>query len=395
MSSTAPLLQHGLPYLWRGSLPQQRIGQWLMITAGSVVGMIHIGGLTRLTQSGLSMTDWTPLGGLPPLSHKEWQREFQRYQTFPEWQQRKSMTLEEFQTIYAWEYGHRMLGRMVGVIFVLPWMVFTARGMVPAGVQPRLALLAGMGATQGLVGWWMVQSGLGEDRRHDIRQIRVTPERLTAHLSMAVATYGVLCWTGWDMLTWSQQASLGSKVATLTPQAIQHARKLRGPAMALTALTATTLVSGALVAGNDAGRAFNTWPTMNGEWIPSEYGELVPWTRNIIEHTPTVQFHHRVVATTTAISAYALAYKGWQHRASVTPQVRRGLAAVALVTGAQFTLGVVTLISYVPVSLAAAHQLGSIAVLTSSLYLCHSLKYVRPSLLRTIPSTAIKTMMGK
>jgi cytochrome c oxidase assembly protein subunit 15 len=174
------------------------IAYWLLGMSGLVATMVTIGGVTRLTRSGLSMTDWTLSGGLPPTTTALWEVEFDRYKQFPEWQQRQSMTLDEFKFIYAWEYGHRMMGRFLGIAFTIPLIVFSARGMVPRSLYPRLGLLFGLGGTQGLIGWWMVRSGLKEQSIHpsQTREIRVSPYRLATHLSMAFTTYTVLLWTG-------------------------------------------------------------------------------------------------------------------------------------------------------------------------------------------------------
>jgi cytochrome c oxidase assembly protein subunit 15 len=363
--------------------PYAPVGKWILGTAGLVVGMIHVGGVTRLTQSGLSMTTWSPLGSLPPITRQDWEEEFARYKSYPEWQQRKNMTLDEFRFIYGWEYSHRMLGRFVGVAFALPWMYFTARGRIPKGYQGRMVGLLAMGGTQGLVGWWMVKSGLGNDRKDEKKEIRVRPVRLATHLSMALATYGALLWTGFDILGLNH-SNIPEQVAKLSKEALHHASRLRTGSLALAGLTAVTVASGALVAGNDAGRAFNTFPLMDGHWIPPEILELVPWQRNLLENTATVQWNHRMLGTTTALTAVSLLAIGLgpNKAALLTPQARNGLYAVGIAATGQFTLGVTTLLLYVPISLAAAHQMGSIVVFTSSMYLAHSLRYARPAMLR-------------
>ena len=387
MAST--FLQRGLPFVTKASQnPYAPVGKWLMCTAGMVVGMIHVGGVTRLTQSGLSMTTWTPLGSLPPMTQEQWEQEFDRYKLYPEWQQRKSMTLDEFKFIYGWEYGHRMLGRCVGLVFVLPWAYFTARGMIPKGYQSRMMGLLAMGGTQGLVGWWMVKSGLGDDRRGDAKEIRVRPVRLAAHLSMAVATYGALLWNGFDVFEIPNKNTLEKQAAQLGKDALRQASRLRTGAIHLTGLAAVTIISGALVAGNDAGRAFNTFPLMDGKWIPDDILELEPWQRNLTENTATVQWNHRVLGVATAASAVGLAAIGLRRPSCITPQVRNGLYAAGIAATGQATLGVVTLLNYVPISLAAAHQLGSIVVFTSGLYLTYSLRYARPALVRSIRQIA-------
>jgi len=415
MSAAAAAASHSASLLKRGGLPlltnvasnpYAPAGKWILGTAGMVVGMVHVGGLTRLTQSGLSMTDWSVVGTLPPLNRREWQTEFERYKQYPEWQQRQSMTLREFQYIYAWEYGHRMLGRCVGVAFVVPWLYFTARGKIPKGYQPRMVALLGMGASQGLVGWWMVRSGLGDDRRDDRREIRVKPVRLAVHLSMAVLTYGALLWTGLDLLSLPHKdvvdrirQQLGADKALAA--AFRRLSRIRTGSFALVGVTGITVASGALVAGNDAGRAYNTFPKMlQDRWIPSanELWELQPKWRNLVENTATVQLNHRLLGTVTATTALSLASYGlWNFPSStasatkaaaaavLTPQARRGLVAVGVAAVGQYALGVSALLYYVPISLAALHQLGSVALFTSGVYLAHSLRYAaRPARIQQV-----------
>jgi len=384
-SPISSMLKKGLPAVTNAAHNQYApAGKWILATAASVVGMIHVGGVTRLTKSGLSMTDWSVTGSLPPITEEEWETEFARYKTYPEYQQRKSMTVSDFKFIYGWEYGHRMLGRAVGLIFALPWIYFTARGRIPQGYQKRMVGLMAMGGTQGMVGWWMVKSGLGDDRRGENHEIRVRPIRLTTHLTMAVATYGALIWTGFDILGLPHQAKMKEEAMKLSKEALKHARRLRTGSLQMTALTGITIISGALVAGNDAGNAYNTFPKMGDEWIPTEITELNPWYRNFHENTATVQFNHRILGMTTAAGAITLAALGLSpsKAALVTPQVRRGLYAIGLASVGQVTLGISTLLFYVPLSLAAAHQVGSIVVLTSGVYLAHSLRYARPALAR-------------
>ena len=390
-----------LPYLTKlAANPHASVGKWILGTGGLVAGMVHVGGVTRLTKSGLSMTDWKPLGGLPPLTAAEWEAEFDRYKQHPEWQQRRSMTLDDFKYIFYWEWGHRMLGRTVGLAFAAPWAYFAMRGRIPAGYHGRMVTLFAMGGTQGLVGWWMVKSGLGDDRRDDRHEIRVSPYRLAAHLGMAVATYGTLVYTGLGILSVPHDAAGGAAAATsassklqqlvqsLPSSAMAHARKLRVGAVGVTGLTFATILSGAFVAGNDAGNAYNTFPKMNDQWIPREDmvdPTLEPRWRNMFETTATVQWNHRVLGTSTAVSALTLAGLGLAHpaaRSAVTPQARRGLQVLGGVAVGQMSLGVVTLLNYVPLGLAAAHQLGSLAVLTSGVYVAHSLRYASPALLR-------------
>jgi cytochrome c oxidase assembly protein subunit 15 len=386
-TASAILLKKGLPAVTQSAHNVYApAGKWILGTAGAVVGMIHVGGVTRLTQSGLSMTTWSPLGSLPPITQSEWETEFNRYKTYPEWQQRQSMTLSDFKFIYGWEYGHRMLGRTVGLIFCVPWLYFTARGKIPKGYQGRMVGLLAMGGTQGLVGWWMVRSGLGDDRRDEKREVRVRPIRLATHLSMAVATYGALLWTGLDILGLPHKTTLAEQASKLSKEALRQASRLRTGSLHLTALTGLTIVSGAFVAGNDAGRAYNTFPKMGDDWIPSQdMWDSEPWYRNFHENTAMVQFNHRILGLSTAATALGLVALGLSPARAklITPQARNGLYAVGLASVGQVTLGITTLLYYVPISLAAAHQVGSIVVFSSGIFLAHSLRYARPALHRS------------
>lgn len=458
----------GLPILTPTTLnPHAPVGKWLLSTSSLVFAMVHIGGVTRLTKSGLSMTDWKPLGSRPPMSQEEWEVEFERYKLHPEFQQRQSMGLEEFKYIFYWEWGHRMMGRFVGVVFGGGWLYFTwihqpkmpslssssltsilpknITSAIPPGYQSRLALLFAMGGTQGLVGWWMVKSGLGDDRRGDRSEIRVSPYRLATHLGMAVGTYSVLLWTGLGALSYpvdcyaattasfaavtggaaaattmaKSSTNMAATAATntlsllqqytknLTPAALQHAQKTRIGVLSTISLTGLTILSGAFVAGNDAGNAYNTYPLMNGQLIPWDDmvdPEKSPKWRNMFETTATVQWNHRVLGTATALSAVGVAGYGLLHPASrassmkalssTTPQVQRGLVALGTAATAQMSLGIITLLNYVPISLAASHQLGSLVVLTCGVYTAHSLRYAGQSVVSKVGSSAAQSLSG-
>jgi cytochrome c oxidase assembly protein subunit 15 len=398
------LLQRGLPSLTKTALnPYAPVAKWILGTSGLVAGMVHIGGVTRLTKSGLSMTDWKPLGSLPPMNLTEWEKEFERYKQFPEWQQRKSMTVEEFQFIYYWEWGHRMLGRVVGLAFALPWGYFVFKRKIPSGFNNRMKVLFAMGGTQGLVGWWMVKSGLGDNRKGDKREIRVSPYRLAAHLGMAFSTYSLLLWTGLGIMqvpndspaAKQKMSQLQELAQSLSKRAMTYAKRVRGGAIAVTSLTAITVVSGAFVAGNDAGCAYNTFPKMDDQWIPLDEmvdPELEPKYRNAFENTAMVQWNHRVLGTSTAVSAITLAGFGLFHpaaRGALTRQTTKGLSILGGVAVGQMSLGIVTLLNYVPISLAAAHQMGSLVVLSSGIYVVHSLRYARSGVLKLVSNPVI------
>mmetsp|Transcript_10809 Transcript_10809/g.22931 ORF Transcript_10809/g.22931 Transcript_10809/m.22931 type:complete len:492 (+) Transcript_10809:313-1788(+) len=450
----------GLPILTPSTLnPHAPLGKWLLSTSALVSAMVHIGGVTRLTKSGLSMTDWKPLGSRPPMTEEEWMAEFERYQQYPEWQQRQSMGLEEFKYIYYWEWGHRMMGRFVGLVFGGGWAYFTwihrpkispslsatstitsivpknITSAIPPGYQSRLALLFAMGGTQGLVGWWMVRSGLGDDRRGDRSEIRVSPYRLAAHLGMAVGTYSALLWTGLGALSYPVDRYAANTVASsasaagtsapssllqqytnqLAPAALRHARTTRVGVVSTVGLTGITILSGAFVAGNDAGNAYNTYPLMDGRLIPWDDmvdPDKVPKWRNLFETTATVQWNHRVLGTCTALSAVGVAGYGLlrdpasggrrggastsalRAASGTTPQVRRGLMALGTAATAQMSLGIATLLTYVPINLAATHQLGSLVVLTCGVYTAHSLRYAGQSVVSKVGSGAARSLVN-
>lgn len=381
------------------------VGYWLLGVSAMIAGIVTVGGVTRLTRSGLSMTDWNIQGGLPPMTDEEWEKEFARYKTFPEWQQRQSMTVDDFKFIYFWEYGHRMMGRLVGVVFTVPALYFSARGMIPKSMYPRMALLFSLGGAQGLVGWWMVKSGLEMDPQQR-QEIRVSPYRLATHLTMAFTTYTAVLWTALDVL---QPASKLRALADKLPhEVLNYARRSRRFGIHNLALVFTTAVSGAFVAGMDAGLAYNNWPMMGDEWIPKEILDLKPLWKNFFENTATVQFDHRMLAYTTisAITAgYVLAKKALEGRywAALPRRLRFAYTAVAAMAATQVTLGISTLLMYVPLELATAHQAGSLVLLTLTTFLVHSLNFVKhganlsafsQSLLRTSHSFISKRSMS-
>lgn len=331
------------------------VAYWLLGVGGLVAGMVTVGGITRLTRSGLSMTDWKLQGSFPPTTPEEWEKEFARYKTFPEWQQRKSMTVEDFKFIYFWEYGHRMMGRFIGLAFVLPGAYFLARGRIPKAMYPRIGTLFFLGGSQGLIGWWMVKSGLDVDPAEK-KEIRVSPYRLTAHLAMAFTTYTYLIWSALDLLRPAAQAQAAA--AKLAPACLKYTSKVRKLALLNGALVATTVLSGGFVAGNDAGRAFNSFPKMGDDWVPEGMMELAPWWRNLFENTATVQFDHRVLALTTitAIGAMYASVLRSVHWSALPRFTRLAFHSVAAMAATQVGLGISTLLMYVPIPLAAAHQ---------------------------------------
>lgn len=371
------------------------LAYWLLTMSGLVAGMVTVGGVTRLTRSGLSMTDWKLQGSMPPMNAAEWEKEFNRYKEFPEWQQRKSMTIEVFKYIYFWEWGHRMMGRSLGFAFAIPAMYFGIRGMIPTTLYPRLATLFGLGGAQGLIGWWMVKSGLEVDPNQK-KEIRVSPYRLATHLSMAFTTFTLLLWTGLDLLNTPQIAR--SVASNLSLDTLKKAATLRRFSIFNGLLVATTVVSGAYVAGNDAGRAFNTFPMMGDHWIPPEILDMKPLWRNFVENTATVQFDHRVLALTTLGSIgtmYTTARMSGDLWRALPKYTRLALNLTAGMSVTQVGLGISTLLLYVPIPLAAVHQFGSLTLLSLVTCLAHSLSFARyrPDLIAKGAAAVAKKMV--
>lgn len=329
-------------------------------------------------------------GSLPPMTPEEWNAEFERYKSFPEYQQRKSMDVEEFKSIYFWEYSHRMLGRSVGLVFLLPFTYFSAKKMIPRHLYGRLATLFGLGGLQGAIGWWMVKSGLNNaDLQHRLeknQEIRVSAYRLATHLSMAFVTYGLLLWTGLDTVNlFKMKEYVAEKAALLTKEQVKKFVRVRQLALAQGGLVLATAISGAFVAGNDAGLAYNTFPKMGDHWFPpmETLTELTPLYRNFFENTATVQMDHRILALSTFTSIWALYLPLKLSKSSLLglkafPRLTQvSLTALTHASLLQVGLGIATLLNYVPLGLAVAHQAGSVLVLTCSAFFVHSLKFIK------------------
>eukprot|EP00750_Incisomonas_marina_P017861 INCI2537.1.p1 GENE.INCI2537.1~~INCI2537.1.p1 ORF type:complete len:445 (+),score=76.25 INCI2537.1:145-1479(+) len=348
------------------------VAWWLCGCAGLVAGIVAVGGLTRLTRSGLSMVDWKPHGGLPPSGDEEWTVEFEKYKAFPEYQRSdKSMTLSDFKFIYFMEWGHRMLGRTVGLAFVLPAAVFAARGRLTGTLAKRCIGLGALGAAQGAIGWWMVKSGLAEDLLVNAHEPRVSPYRLTVHLTMAFSLYAGLVWTATDIFR-ATRPQLTKIAADVVGNADIRAalRSLSRRSHMAAGFIGLTVVAGALVAGNDAGRAFNDWPMYAERMIPEGALELEPFYRNFTENSGLVQFNHRNLAYASLLSVGAtlLAARSNPILWAALPPVVRALAyALSLTVAAQAGLGICTLMTYVPTELGSLHQCGAVVLWTIAL----------------------------
>lgn len=329
---------------------------WLLFVAGLVFAMVVLGGVTRLTESGLSITEWKPVTGwIPPLSEAEWQEEFEKYRASPEYQQiNRGMALDDFKTIFAYEYAHRLLGRVIGLAFLVPFLVFLARRQVDRALAWRLGGLFVLGGLQGALGWFMVQSGL-------VDRPSVSQYRLAAHLMLAFVIYGAILWIALGLVR--------EPVYGAAETDIDRLRRATGWLLGLVGLT---VLAGAFVAGLNAGLIHNTFPLMGGRLVPADWGQLAPWWRNLFENDVAVQFNHRVVAVATV--AAALVVWAWSFRFSLSVRSRRHMNALALMALAQAALGIATLLAHVPVWLGALHQAGALLLITIGLVAIHGLR---------------------
>jgi cytochrome c oxidase assembly protein subunit 15 len=327
------------------------VGLWLWCVAGLVFVMVLVGGATRLTQSGLSITEWKPVTGvMPPLGEADWQAEFAKYKTIPQYERLNAgMSLREFKAIYWWEWGHRLLGRLIGVVFALPFVWFLWRRAIDRRLGLALAGIFALGAVQGAVGWWMVASGLTE-------RVSVSQYRLAFHLTLACIIYAALVWT-------ADRARRGFEAPAHHPTAAP--RRLRWTAGALLALVVAQIYLGALVAGLRAGLIYNTWPLIDGGLIPSAANLFFdqPLWRNFFENTLTVQFDHRMTAY--AICALALAHAVDAHRRG-SDRLATGADFVAVAVLAQAAIGIVTLLRGAPIEMALLHQAMALVALTTA-----------------------------
>jgi cytochrome c oxidase assembly protein subunit 15 len=317
-----------------------------------VFAMVVVGGVTRLTRSGLSIVEWQPLvGTIPPLSQADWEALFAKYRETPEFRLVNfGIGLEGFKRIFWWEYAHRLLGRLIGAVFLLPFVWFLARRALERTLAWKLAGVFALGALQGALGWYMVQSGLVDDPR-------VSPIRLTAHLGVALAIFAALLWIALDLRSRDRAAGV---------PALAHA------AAGLTAVVFVMALSGGMVAGLRAGSAYNTFPLMNGHFVPPEILMIEPWWKNFLYNMATVQFVHRSLAWLLLV----LAPLFWWRALAVPLGPRQRLAChlVVVTLLLQVGLGIATLLLAVPVALAAAHQAGAVLLLAASLWAAHELR---------------------
>ncbi len=336
---------------------ERRIAAWLITCCALVFAMVVLGGITRLTHSGLSIAEWQPLvGTLPPLTSADWQALFLKYQQTPEYQKvNAGMSLDGFKGIFWLEYFHRLLGRLTGVAFFAPFLYFVWRRALAMPLVLKLGGIFVLGALQGVMGWYMVKSGLVDDPR-------VSQYRLTAHLALAIAIYGAMLWIALDLLF----LEAGRGVAL---RGLRRARRL---AWAVTALVIAMAVTGGFVAGIRAGYAYNTFPLMNGNLIPPELFLIEPWYLNFFNNMATVQFDHRLIAWLLAFAVPWLWYEAG--RAGLPARTRLLTHLLLAAAAVQIALGIATLLLVVPAALAAAHQTGALVVFTIALTLNHSMQ---------------------
>ncbi|MEA3015756.1 MAG: heme a synthase [Sphingomonadales bacterium] len=325
------------------------ISWWLLAVAALVFAMIVVGGITRLTESGLSIVRWDVVTGtLPPLNEAQWQEEFDAYRATPQYRQvNRGMDLADFKSIYFWEYVHRLLGRLIGFAFAIPLLWFWWRRAIPKGQGWKLGGLLALGGLQGAIGWWMVASGLVD--RPDVSHIR-----LAVHLLTALAIFGCLLWVALDMDRLARDPA---------------APRTRAPTLALWALSLLFLqfLFGAYVAGLEAGYAFNTWPRMGEDWFPAEAPMLSPFLANFADNPVVVQFVHRWLAFAVAGVAIALALAEWRAR------LRGAAAALLAALLIQLLLGILTILSGVEIRIAVAHQAMAAMLLGAMVFAAHRL----------------------
>lgn len=342
MSEQASRLDHTATAANRG---QRSIAWWLLFCCALVFAMVVLGGVTRLTGSGLSMVHWKPISGvLPPIGESAWKREFEHYRESPEYAYiNKGMSLDAFKKIFWFEYVHRLLGRLIGIVFLLPFLYFLIRRRIDASLVPKLAVMFVLGGLQGLLGWYMVKSGL-VDNPH------VSQYRLAAHLGLAVLIYAYMLWTA---------------LGLLRGDARRVVKGVAVSALALSAAVFVTMMSGAFVAGLKAGFIYNTFPLMGDKWLPDGMWSMTPAYLNLFENAATAQFNHRLIAIATFVAVLVAWFFG--RRSALGRRQRWWLHASAAAAVVQVALGISTLVLQVPVSLAALHQAGAMLLLTALL----------------------------
>ncbi len=344
-----------LPAADAGPAPGSRraVAAWLLACCALVFAMVVVGGVTRLTHSGLSIVEWQPfIGTIPPLDDADWAAQFEKYKLTPEFRQRNhDMTVEGFKGIFWWEYFHRLLGRFIGIAFLVPFLYFWVRGRLDGPLVRRLGGIFVLGGLQGAMGWYMVKSGLVDDPR-------VSQFRLTAHLGLALLIHAAMLWVATGLLLRDRPPARS---------------RFAGAALAFAVLVFAMALTGGLVAGIRAGFAYNTWPLMNGHLVPPEVWMIEPWWRNFGWNMAMVQFVHRTLALVVLAGAWIVAWGVLRDAAAARP-ARLAAGTLAVATFAQVVLGIATLLAVVPVPLGAAHQGGAVVVLSAAVWLARALR---------------------
>jgi cytochrome c oxidase assembly protein subunit 15 len=325
--------------------------RWLLVSIVAVFFAVAVGGITRLTESGLSITEWKPVSGaLPPSNDAAWAAEFAKFQQIPQASSTHAgITLGQFKWIYWWEWFHRNVARTVGLVFALPWLLFLMQGRIPRQLRLRLTALPLLTLGQGALGWYMVQSGL-------VERISVSAYRLTAHLGLALGILAVCVWT---------YSELRERTPTERDDAQATPRGWRLALLGATTLLGITVLSGGFVAGLRGGRIFNEFPLMGGQVVPPGYAQLSPWWANAFENPAAAQFHHRLLAL--AVTALVLALTWRARQAPLPATVRRAVYAFGAVITVQLMLGITTLLLAVPIALGVLHQFTGVLALTAAL----------------------------
>jgi len=358
-----------------GEVPKV-VGYWMGGIAMACFGAVSLGGVTRLTESGLSMVDWKLFGRPPPKNAAEWNIEFEKYQESPEYKWKNSdISMEDFKFIWAMEYGHRMWGRCIGAFYYIPAAVMWAKGYFTPALKKRVAFGGVLLACQGLMGWYMVKSGLDHDNFLGPNDVpRVSQYRLASHLSFAMVLYSFMLWNSLSILKPTAQ-TIQESIAKLPKDKIQALLSVRKLAMGTKGLVFFTAVSGAFVAGLDAGLTYNSFPLMAGKVIPDDLFAYAPWLSNFTENPTTVQFDHRILGTTTLSVITYLAYKS--RSVPLPPPARAAILSLLGMGWMQVGLGITTLLLYVPVPIAALHQAGALVTLSTALWYSHELKFLK------------------
>lgn len=342
---------------------QKIMAVWLFICCAAIFFMVILGGVTRLTGSGLSMVEWAPIMGvLPPLNQLEWLETFQLYKQFPEYKiNNYTMDLDGFKSIYWFEYSHRILGRLIGIIFFFPMVFFFLKGWVSSSLKLKLIAMFILGGLQGLLGWYMVKSGL-------VNNPNVSQYRLTAHLGLALFVYAYILWIAMSLFFKNNSHFINEGVDNKSTIHV-----LKPYAIFLVIFVFVTALSGGFVAGTKAGHAYNTFPLMNGQLIPDGLFSLEPLWSNFFENVTTVQFDHRLLASLLFTSVITFCFIAL--RKSPNTRVKLGLHLMLVMVFIQVSLGISTLVLHVPVVLAAGHQGGALILFTIVLFVAHQISH--------------------